>query len=93
MDVRKVAELAHLELTEEEAAIYQPQMQQIVRYVEQLNELDLNGVKPMIGGLTEEGERTAAFREDEICPSFTPEEALAEAPAAAEGHFKVPKVL
>lgn len=93
MDVRKVAELAHLEITEEEAAIYQPQMEQIVRYVEQLSELSLDGVEPMIGGLTEEGEQTDALRDDEVSPSFTQKEALAEAPAAAEGHFKVPKVL
>ncbi|MFN3329840.1 MAG: aspartyl/glutamyl-tRNA amidotransferase subunit C, partial [Pyrinomonadaceae bacterium] len=55
MDVRKVAKLAHLEITEEEVAIYTPQMQKIVAYVEQLNELDTEKVEPAIGGLTPEG--------------------------------------
>jgi len=93
MDVRKIAELAHLEITEEEAAIYQPQMEQIVSYVKQLNELDLDGVVPMLGGLTEEGEKTMALREDEVADSFSQNEALAEAPSAVAGHFQVPKVL
>ena len=39
MDVRKVAKLAHLEITDEEVAMYTPQMANIVKYVEQLNEL------------------------------------------------------
>ena len=56
MDVRKVAKLAHLEITEEEVALYTPQMANIVAYVEQLNELDTENIEPAIGGLTPEGE-------------------------------------
>lgn len=93
MDVRKVAKLAHLEITDEEVAIYTPQMDGIVKYVEQLNELETDGVEPMLGGLTEAGIPTAAVRNDEVQPSFTQKEALAEAPSAVEGHFQVPKVL
>ena len=52
MDVRKIAKLAHLEITDEEVALYSPQMANIVKYVEQLNELDTDSVEPMIGGLT-----------------------------------------
>lgn len=93
MDVRKVAALAHLEITDEEVALYTPQMAEIVKYVEQLNELDTEAVDPMLGGLTEEGEATQSIRVDDPRPSFTQEEALAEAPSAVEGHFQVPKVL
>ena len=93
MDVRKVAKLAHLEITDEEVAIYTPQMANIVKYIEQLNELDTEDIEPMLGGLTDEGKETRTIREDIAVPSFTQDEALAEAPSAVAGHFQVPKVL
>ena len=93
MDVKKVATLAHLEITDEEVAMYTPQMADIVKYVEQLNELDTETVEPMLGGLTDEGAATPAIREDEVVPSFTQKTALSEAPSAVSGHFQVPKVL
>lgn len=93
MDVRKVATLAHLNITEEEVAIYTPQMAEIVKYVEQLNELDMDAVEPMLGGLTAEGEATPAVRDDLVTPSLGQEAALGEAPSAVAGHFQVPKVL
>jgi aspartyl-tRNA(Asn)/glutamyl-tRNA(Gln) amidotransferase subunit C len=93
MDVRQVAKLAHLEITDEEVAIYTPQMAEIVKYVEQLSELDTENVEPAIGGLTPEGEATATIRADEVIPSLGQETALQEAPSAVAGHFQVPKVL
>lgn len=93
MDVRSVAKLAHLEITDEEVALYTPQMADIVKYVEQLNELDTNDIEPMLGGLTDEGTATAADRDDTVVPSFSQKEALSEAPAGVAGHFQVPKVL
>ena len=93
MDVRKVATLAHLEVSDEEVALYTPQMAEIVRYVEQLNELDTENIEPMLGGLTDEGEATSTDREDIARASFTQTEALSEAPSAVAGHFQVPKVL
>ena len=93
MDVRKVAKLAHLEITDAEVEMYTPQMAEIVKYVEQLNELDTEGVEPMLGGLTDEGISTSADREDSVVPSFSQQEALSEAPAPVAGHFQVPKVL
>ena len=93
MDVRKVAKLAHLEITDEEVAIYTPQMADIVKYVEQLNELDTENIEPMLGGLTDEGAATQAIREDVVVPSLGQEAALAEAPSSVAGHFQVPKVL
>lgn len=93
MDVRQVAKLAHLEITDIEVELYTPQMDNIVRYVEQLNELDTGDVEPMLGGLTAEGQLTRTIREDECGRSFSQAEALAEAPSAVAGHFQVPKVL
>ena len=93
MDVRQVAKLAHLEISDEEVALYTPQMADIVKYVEQLNEIDTESVDPMLGGLTAEGEATKTDRTDDPHASFTQDEALAEAPSAVAGHFQVPKVL
>lgn len=93
MDVRKIAKLAHLQISDEEVELYTPQMAAIVGYVEQLNELDTGDVEPMLGGLTAEGEATQAIREDEIIPSLGQEAALSEAPSGVAGHFQVPKVL
>ena len=92
-DIEKVAQLAHLELGEEELKTLGPQLAEIVAYVDQLNELDTTNVEPAIGGLTPEGERTETSRPDEIRGSLGQKIALAEAPDPAEGHFRVPKVL
>jgi aspartyl-tRNA(Asn)/glutamyl-tRNA(Gln) amidotransferase subunit C len=73
--------------------VYTPQLTDIVKYIDQLNELDTEAVEPAIGGLTAEGEQTTTIREDLPRESFTQEEALAEAPSAVAGHFQVPKVL
>ena len=92
-DVEKVAQLAHMEITPEELKIFAPQMADIVAYVEQLNELDTSNVEPALGGLTPEGEATDSARDDAATPSLGQQKALAEAPDAAAGHFRVPKVL
>src|SRR5689334_6776893 len=92
-DIAKVAQLAHLELAEEELKTFGAQITDIVAYVEQLNELDTKNVEPAIGGLTPEGARTDYSRDDEIQGSFGQKTALAEAPHPASGHFRVPKVL
>jgi aspartyl-tRNA(Asn)/glutamyl-tRNA(Gln) amidotransferase subunit C len=92
-DVEKVAQLAHMEITPEELKIFAPQMADIVAYVEQLNALATSNVSPALGGLTPEGEATESSRDDLVTPSLGQEKALAEAPDAAAGHFRVPKVL
>ena len=92
-DIKKVADLAHLELAEEELKTFGPQITEIVNYVEQLNELDTANVEPAIGGLTPEGALTDSSRDDEIGGSVGQKTALEEAPDPASGHFRVPKVL
>lgn len=93
MDVKQVALLAHLEITEDEVETYTPQLHEIVAYVEQLNELDTTDVEASIGGLTKESETTDADREDVRTGSLGQTKALEQAPSAVEGHFQVPKVL
>jgi aspartyl-tRNA(Asn)/glutamyl-tRNA(Gln) amidotransferase subunit C len=92
-DIAKVAQLAHLDLGDEELKIFGPQIAGIITYIEQLNELDTSDVQPALGGLTPEGEKTESSRDDQLTPSLGQEIALAEAPDPAEGHFRVPKVL
>ena len=93
MDVRKVAKLAHLEISDEEVALYTPQMLDIVKYIEQLNELDTDNIEPMLGGLTAEGQATETIREDVPVASLGQKAALDQAPSGVAGHFQVPKVL
>ena len=92
-DIAKVAQLAHLELGEEELKTFVPQITEIVAYVEQLNALDTANVEPALGGLTPEGAATDSSRADEIAGSLGQKLALTEAPDPAAGHFRVPKVL
>ena len=92
-DIEKVAQLAHLELAEEELKTFGPQLADIITYIEQLNELDTSNVEPALGGLTPEGEKTESSRADELAGSLGQKTALAEAPDPASGHFRVPKVL
>jgi aspartyl-tRNA(Asn)/glutamyl-tRNA(Gln) amidotransferase subunit C len=92
-DIERIAQLAHLELAEEELKTFGAQMAEIVSYVEQLNEIDTSNVEPALGGLTPEGEKTDTSRADEIAGSLGQKTALAEAPDPASGHFRVPKVL
>jgi aspartyl-tRNA(Asn)/glutamyl-tRNA(Gln) amidotransferase subunit C len=92
-DVKKIADLAHMEITDEELRALTPQMAAIVEYVEQLKELDTSNIEPATGGLTPAGERTRASREDAARPSLGQKLALEEAPDPSHGHFRVPKVL
>jgi aspartyl-tRNA(Asn)/glutamyl-tRNA(Gln) amidotransferase subunit C len=92
-DIAKVAQLAHLDLGDDELKVFGPQITEIINYVEQLNQLDTASVAPALGGLTPEGEQTVSSRNDENHESLGQQTALAEAPDPAAGHFRVPKVL
>ena len=88
-DVEKIAELAQLKFSEEELENFTPQMNEILAYMDKLNELDTENVEP----LSHPVEQTNVFREDELKPSITTEDALKNAPAKDEHYFKVPKVI
>ncbi len=64
-DIEKVAHWPTWSWTEEELKTFGPQIAEIVNYVEQLNEINTDNVEPAIGGLTPEGEKTEAARDDE----------------------------
>jgi len=93
MDVKKVAALAHLDLTDEESTRFAPQMADIVAYIEKLSELDTSDVEPMAGGFADDNVSSEAGRDDVRGTSLGQEAATSEAPSAVEGHFQVPKVL
>ncbi len=101
-DVSYVADLAHLELTEEERARLLKDLNSILGYIERLNELDTSGVEPMAQVASRYGARegatgTEAFayamRADEPRPSLPHDEALKNAPKTDGVFFKVPKVI
>ena len=88
-DVRKVARLARLELSEEEEARIAEDLGQMLDYVAVLNELDTDNVLPTAHVLP----ISNVFREDTVMPSLPQAEALANAPSSGHGHFRVPKVI
>ncbi len=89
IDVAYVAELARLELTDEEKAVFQPQLEDIVKYVEKISEVDVSDVEPMMHGRT----LVNVFREDVERPSMDRAEALANAPAKVGDEFLLPKIV
>ena len=91
-EVRYVADLANLRLSNDEIARMSHDLGEILTHIEQLNELDTEGVEPMAQVLYDADE-TATLREDVPRMPLTNEEALANAPASGSGYFKVPKVI
>ena len=89
IDVAYVAELARLELTDEEKALFQPQLESIVKYVEKISSVDIEGVEPMMHGR----ELVNAFREDVVRPGMSTEAALANAPKRVGDEFLLPKIV
>ncbi|MBR2983156.1 MAG: Asp-tRNA(Asn)/Glu-tRNA(Gln) amidotransferase subunit GatC [Kiritimatiellae bacterium] len=89
IDVAYVAELARLELTDEEKAVFQPQLENIVKYVEKISSVDVDGVEPMMHGR----ELVNAFREDVVRPGMSTETALANAPKRVGDEFLLPKIV
>lgn len=87
-EVRHVAQLARLNLDEATVEQYAEQIGQVLSYIDKLNEVDTTGVK--WGSAVQ---IVNAFREDEVKPSLTIDEVLANAPQANENEFIVPKVV
>ena len=87
--VRHVAKLSRLNLSDDEVHHFSEQLSGVLGYVSKLNELDVTGVEPMAHAM----DVTNALREDVAEPGLTAEQALANAPATDEPFFKVPKVI
>ncbi len=90
--VRDVADLANLNLTDTEIARLTKDMDEILTHMDALNELDTSAVEPMSQVLYQ-SEENATLRVDEIIPPLGNEDALANAPLAGVGYYKVPKVI
>ncbi len=88
-EVDKVAKLARLEITEGEKEVFAEQLSSILDYVEQLKAWDTTGLEPtatVVG-------QTNVFREDQVRPSLSADQVLANAPEQEGGFFSVPKII
>ena len=91
-DVRYVADLANLELSEEEVSRFVADMDSILAYVEKLNELDTAAVEPMAQVLYDAPEELT-LRQDRERAGLPQEKSLANAPESGAGQFKVARVI
>ncbi|WP_409342473.1 Asp-tRNA(Asn)/Glu-tRNA(Gln) amidotransferase subunit GatC [Paenibacillus sp. MBLB4367] len=88
-DVEHVANLARLELAEEEKQMLTEQLNEILKYADQLNELDTDGVEATSHAML----LSNVMREDEVRASLSIEQVMLNAPDEEEGQIKVPAVL
>jgi len=88
-EVEHIAELARLKFSKEELENFTHQLNQILEYMEKLNELDTKNIEPLSHPI----EGNNIFREDKLKPSINREQALKNAPDSDDGFFKVPKVI
>ncbi len=91
-EVRRVAELAQLALTDDEIVRMTQDMSSVLVHIDKLNELDTTNVEPMTQVLYE-AEETATLRADVEKPSLSNSEAVANAPVTSGGYYKVPRVI
>jgi aspartyl-tRNA(Asn)/glutamyl-tRNA(Gln) amidotransferase subunit C len=93
-EVERVAELAHLELTPEETPRMLDDLNAILDYVAELNELDTSGIAPL-AQVSElfDGTDSGVLRDDRLQPSLDRAEVLSQAPETDQVFFKVPKVI
>lgn len=92
-DVVRVAELAYLDLSEDELEKYRRQIDEILDYIGKLNELDTSGVEPMAQVLADHQTADATLREDLVVPSAVADDVLRQAPDPEPPYFRVPKVI
>jgi len=88
-EVRHVAELAKLGMTEDEEALFREQLSAILDHAQRLQALDTEDVPPTAHSIPLRN----VFREDEVRPSLPQEDILANAPHKEDGSFKVQAVL
>lgn len=87
--IQHLAHLSRLQISEEQVAQYQSDMQRMVTFIEKLQELDTNEVAP----LRLMANSNNAFRADLVTQSLTASEALKNAPSHDQQYFKVPTVI
>jgi len=87
--VRKIASLARLAVSDDEVNAMVPELNNILRWIEQLGEVDTKGVAPMTAVIA----NTLRLREDVVTDGNVRDQVLANAPAREHGFFGVPKVI
>jgi aspartyl-tRNA(Asn)/glutamyl-tRNA(Gln) amidotransferase subunit C len=87
-EVRHVAQLSRLTLSDAELHRFTDQLGQVLDYVNKLGELDLDNVEPLTTAI----DQSNVLREDTEQPGLAVEQTLANAPDQAPPYFKVPKV-
>jgi aspartyl-tRNA(Asn)/glutamyl-tRNA(Gln) amidotransferase subunit C len=93
-DVLRIAELAHLELSPEEIGTYLGQLDEILTYIDKLNELDVAATEPMAQVLfAPSGDAHPELRDDVPRPCDAADAILSQAPDAAKPFFRVPRVI
>ena len=92
-DVEKIAELARLELTAEEAGSFTDQLSSILGHIDKLNELESIDAAPMSHCSTVDTDTEYTLRDDLTRPSLGQDVAIDNAPDAEAGYFKVPRVI
>lgn len=90
--VRRIASLARIRLEEAEVARMQAEINGILGWIEQLREVDTEGVEPMAGGAPE-GQPAMRMRDDAVTDGGAAEAVLANAPDRMGAYFAVPKVV
>lgn len=88
-DVRKVARLSRIAVTEENLETLASELTGIMGWIEQLNEVDVEGVAPMTSVVAS----TLPMRDDVVTDGDIQEQVLANAPKSDEGFFVVPKAV
>lgn len=89
IDLEKIAQLARLTLKEEEKEKFLEQVNQILKYVEKLNEVNTEGVEPLSHSM----DLVNVMRDDQEKPSLSQKDALKNAPVKNDKFFRVPKVV
>src|SRR5712692_2577839 len=89
IDLRHIARLSRLHLTEEELKFFETQVAQILSFVDKLKEVNVEGVEPTSHPLS----LSNVFRDDEAKPSLPIEECLKKAPRTRGRFFEVPKII
>lgn len=92
-EVLRVAELAHLSLTEAEIVKFQGQLDSTLAYIDKLKELDVSNAEPMAQVLESDAAPETALRDDVVCRSDVSTAVLEQAPEAKPPYFRVPKVI
>lgn len=87
--VKKIASLARIAITEEEAERIAPELDNIMGWIEQLGEVDTAGVEPMTAVIA----NSLRLRDDVVDDGGLREQLMANAPQAEHGFFTVPKVI